>query len=651
MDLQISPSQDLLLLNVTHAGRVWLTAGRVVETATGPVTVRGHIPETSLGPIGRWNKATPAERAASRQEVLNSVGEGLAHALQAACELVAAYVHGCSKESLALDMVALKERWSSGTMNLDAYEIELAALLSSQRALKRQGEMALQIARSVKLADYPQMFEAAGRMRKLIAVLGPTNSGKTHDALCRLTEVKSGLYLGPLRLLALEGFARLNNEFKVKTSLITGEERRTVAGSTVTASTIEMLDTSRPVDVAVIDEIQMLHDPDRGWAWTQAVVGANASEVWLLGALSAEPAIRALAKRLNLPLEVRYKDRKHPLMVGKPLAQHPGYALQQAQAGDAFIVFSRKDALSLRDDLLSKKRSVACIYGALSPEVREREAARFASGEAEILVATDAIGLGLNLPIKRVVFTSVTKFDGVSRKELPVPLLQQIGGRAGRYGHSGDFGVVAGVTPAEHAVVSKLMSDKQPALEAKGFPIAAGPAYLQTMTALTGETRLEALLSYFKRYSDPGDGFFKPHVPEEQLRRAAELDALPGLDLADKLTFSMAPVPSQSETLDRVWRGWARAAAKGEKVRINFLGSNPRLADLEEAEDAVRLLSAYRWFAYRLPELFMDLDKANEQLPIWTSVVDAHLRSKYFQGLGTKKTGIPSWYWGPPTAR
>ena len=107
-------------------------------------------------------------------------------------------------------------------------------------------------------------------------MLGPTNSGKTHDAFERLATAASGIYLGPLRLLALEAFTRLNDEFGVSASLITGEERRIVEGSRVTASTIEMLDPTREIDVAVIDEIQMLSDPDRGWAWTQAVVGANA---------------------------------------------------------------------------------------------------------------------------------------------------------------------------------------------------------------------------------------------------------------------------------------------------------------------------------------------------------------------------------------
>lgn len=650
MDEATLSSTDFQLERRTQAGKVWLTAGGTVVTEVGALPVRGFISETLLASRARWSKALPAEQQRLERDARQKHTPALAGALVVAQSAVAAYVSSCRGEGLALDLPQLARHWGSGVRNLDQCEAELRTLLTEQRALKRQGHLALQIAQSVKLADFPSMFEAAGRTRRLIAVLGPTNSGKTHDAFCRLAEASSGVYLGPLRLLALEAYSRLNREFGVKASLVTGEERRMVADSRVTASTIEMLDTSAEVEVAVIDEIQLLHDPDRGWAWTQAVVGANASEVWLLGAPSAEPAIRALAERLGLPLEIRYKQRKHPLQVGSALAVQPSRALKEARAGDAFIVFARRDALNLRDDLLAHKRTVACIYGALSPEVREREAERFASGEAEVLVATDAIGLGLNLPIQRVVFTAVAKFDGHARSVLTAALLQQIGGRAGRYGQKAARGVVAGITPVEHAFVAKLMGEKQQPLPSRGFPIAAGPAFLQTMTALTGETRLEALLSYFQLHADKGDGFYRAHVPEEQLRRAAELDSLPGLSLADKLTFSLAPIPVKSDTLDRIWRGWAQAASQSEAIKMSFLGGAPQWADLAEAEDAVRLLSAYRWFAYRMPEVFPELERATELLPVWTSVVDQHLKSRDRQGVGGGSCGQPSWYWGPPAA-
>ena len=157
---------------------------------------------------------------------------------------------------------------------------------------------------SINLAEYPRSFDVASRMgRKFIALLGPTNSGKTHRAMEALANARSGVYLAPLRLLALENYERLQaarpHGEAIKVSLITGEERRLVEGATHVASTVEMLDTKTPIDVAVIDEIQMLADRDRGAAWTAAVCGAPASVVYLVGAPEARRAIEALAERLD----------------------------------------------------------------------------------------------------------------------------------------------------------------------------------------------------------------------------------------------------------------------------------------------------------------------------------------------------------------
>ena len=640
-----SPATDLRITRTLSSNRVWLAAGRRAAVLGEAFRLLGYLPETCLGQQVQWRRLSEDARNAAEQAMLGAQGAKLEQALESALAEIAAYLEACAAEKLQPNLRKLRERWASGEMELGKVGVELRQSLNDMRAQRRHRDLAEQIGRSVKLSDYPDTYPARRRTRKLIAVLGPTNSGKTHDAFERLAVASSGVYLGPLRLLALEAFTRLNEEFGVRASLLTGEERRIVEGSRVTASTIEMLDPVREVEVAVIDEIQMLSDPDRGWAWTQAVVGANAREVWLLGASSAEPAIVALAARLGLTLEIRRKTRKHPLVVGEALASNPGGALRRAKPGDAFIVFSRRDALNLRDDLLGLGKSVACIYGALSPEVREREAHRFADGDADILVATDAIGMGLNLPIQRVVFTVVQKYDGVKRGDLSVSLLQQIGGRAGRFGHRDEEGVVAGLTPNEHRVVVALMKSPQPPVEASGFQITAGTAYLEQIAEMSGDNRLEALLSLFMLHADCGDGFFTPYVPEEQLARAAQLDRLKKLSLPLKHVFSMAPMASQNETIDGVWRAWAYAANQGKRITLDFLPKSARKASLEEAETTVRLLAAYRWFGYRLPELFVDYELADEHLAPWIGAVDGHLRSRYKQGVGGGRKGIPSWYW------
>ncbi len=645
--ISLSHGPDLRFTRAVLDGKLWLSAGLEASLPAGSFKVCGYVDESLLATQAQWRKLTVPEREMVEAARTAQCRAKLEAAVVAAVVEASEFLTVCSAEGLRPNLKSLREQWASGELNLSTLEPLLAQSLSELRSAKRQLDLAQQISETVKLSDYPETFPAFGRSRKLIAVLGPTNSGKTYDAFKRLASARAGVYLGPLRLLALEAFTRLNDEFGVVASLITGEERRIVEGSWVTASTIEMLDTNRELEVAVIDEIQMLTDPDRGWAWTQAVIGANAGEVWLLGALSAEPAIRALAERLGLPLEVRKKERKHPLAVAdQALSAHPAGALRLAKAGDAFVVFSRRDALNLRDDLLAQKRNVACIYGALSPEVREREARRFASGEADILVATDAIGMGLNLPIQRVVFTSVQKFDGTNRAELPVPLLQQIGGRAGRYGHqAADEGVVVGLTPTEHQVVERLMKAKQEDLPITGFMVTPGAQYLEQLAQMSGDNRLAVLLSLFMMHCDRGDRFFIPHVPEEQVSRATQLDRLGNLPLRVKHTFSMAPMASNHEHIDQVWRMWARLANQGKTIPLNFLGEDPEKATLEEAETIVRLLAAYRWFGHRLPEVFVDHEAADVVLSPWISAVDAHLKSRMKQGVGGGRQGLPSWYW------
>lgn len=636
---------ELRFTQVPLDQKLYLCVGRDIPTVSGSVALRGYLKESLLGARAQWKKFPPEVREAKEKALRKREAQRLVAALDSAATAITEFLAICAEEELAPKLQILKVRWRSGETDLAVIPKALAQTLADLRGKQRHKLLAAQIGRSVKLSDYPDTFPARRKPRRLIAVLGGTNSGKTHSAFERLATADSGLYLGPLRLLALEAFTRLNEEFGVSASLITGEERRLVEGSRVTASTIEMLDPTQDCEVAVVDEIQMLNDPDRGWAWTQAVVGANADEVWLLGAPSAEGAIKALAERLNLPLEIRRTERKQPLVVGEALAQHPAAALKKAKPGDAFIVFSRRDALNLRDDLLALGLSVACVYGALSPEVREREARRFATGDADIIVATDAIGLGLNLPVTRIVFTSVQKFDGQSRGDLPVPLLQQIAGRAGRFGHVTEAGIVCGLTPVEHHAVAQAMGVKQWPIPSRGFQITAGTTYLEQIAALAGDDRLEALLSLFQLHADAGDGFFAPFIPEEQLARAASLDRFKGMPLRLKHILSMAPMSARDEVMESAWQSWAQATYKNQPVTLAFLPQKPDKATLAEAETTVRLLAAYRWLGYRLPECFTEYSHAEQILAPWITTVDRHLRSKRRQGQGGGYGKLPSWYW------
>src|SRR5690606_10069705 len=279
-------------------------------------------------------------------------------------------------------------------------------------------------------SDYPSLFPLARKLkRKLIFLCGPTNSGKTHEALHAACAAKTAEVLSPLRLLALEHFDLLH-EKGLSAGLVTGEEKRGDPGATHVARTIETGDFSRQVDVAVIDEIQMLADPQRGWAWTAAAVGIPATTVYMTGSPDAEPLVKKIAKITGDELEIRRLERKSPLKA------RYNCGIEDLRAGDAVIVFSRRDAHEVREKIRSMAHlSVATIYGALGPEVRNTETKRFTSGEASVLVATDAIGMGLNLGnIQRVLFTSTKKYDGKRERTLTPSEIRQIGGRAGRFG-------------------------------------------------------------------------------------------------------------------------------------------------------------------------------------------------------------------------
>lgn len=246
---------------------------------------------------------------------------------------------------------------------------------------------------------YAKSFTTDRTAREVHVYVGPPNSGKTYAALRELAAAPSGAYLAPLRLLALEGRDSLG-ELGVVCDLVTGEDRDIVDGATHVSSTIECVDFRTPLDTVVIDEAQMLFDESRGWAWTQALLGAPARVLIILCAAHAEAAVRAVLRTAGeTPGAARVFERKSgklavldapvklaDLQVGEEgrglLWPDPGCPAPttcaalpcpaHTQAGDAVVSFARMDALVTRDALLKAGREAAVIYGALPPEVRCR---------------------------------------------------------------------------------------------------------------------------------------------------------------------------------------------------------------------------------------------------------------------------------------
>ena len=274
--------------------------------------------------------------------------------------------------------------------------------------------------------EYPGAREMK---RRFILHVGPTNSGKTHDALERLKECGHGAYFGPLRLLALEVYDKLNSE-GLACSMITGEETLEVPGAVCQACTVEMLNDHDYFDIVVVDECQMVADPYRGHNWTRAVLGLRAEEIHLCMAPEAEDIIVQMIKRCGDQFRVvRHKRNTRLILETKP------YNLKRdLRKGDALIVFSKKSVLALAAHLENEGTHCSVIYGSLPPATRREQVRRFLAKETDVVVSTDAIGMGLNLPIRRIVFVETRKFDGVGKRTLNPEEIKQIAGRAGRYG-------------------------------------------------------------------------------------------------------------------------------------------------------------------------------------------------------------------------
>ncbi|KYN78285.1 RNA helicase [Clostridium sporogenes] len=272
--------------------------------------------------------------------------------------------------------------------------------------------------------------------RKFYLHLGETNTGKTYNSMEKLKKSKKGIYLSPLRILALENFEKLNKE-GVECDLITGEEEIKKKGAKHICCTIEKLDINAEYDVAIIDEIQMIDDDQRGSAWTRAILALKCKEIHVCGALSTKELIINIIEDCGDEYELKEYFRNIPLKI-----EQEAFKLKDIKKGDALVTFSKKKVLQLADYYGDLGIKTSVIYGNLPPEVRKKQYEQFISEDSNILITTDAIGMGVNLPIRRIIFMDIRKFDGNDMRYLTSQEVKQIGGRAGRLGIY-DIGYIA----------------------------------------------------------------------------------------------------------------------------------------------------------------------------------------------------------------
>lgn len=285
--------------------------------------------------------------------------------------------------------------------------------------------------------------------RKFYLHLGDTNTGKTYNAMDALRKAKSGMYLSPLRILALENFEKLNN-LGVPCNLATGEEEIIKEGANHTSCTIEKANIKKICDVAVIDEIQIINDNQRGDAWSRALLGMPAFEIHVCGAMSSKNLLIKILEDIGEEYEIKEYERNTPLIV-----EEKNFTINDVKEGDALVLFSKKRVLELAQTYSKNGVKSSLIYGDLPPEVRKKQYEQFLSKESKILISTDAIGMGVNLPIRRIIFMNTRKFDGEEVRDLTSQEVKQIAGRAGRKGIYNE-GFVATVTGNQNFIKNKI---------------------------------------------------------------------------------------------------------------------------------------------------------------------------------------------------
>uniref|UniRef100_A0A668U750 ATP-dependent RNA helicase SUPV3L1, mitochondrial n=1 Tax=Oreochromis aureus TaxID=47969 RepID=A0A668U750_OREAU len=405
--------------------------------------------------------------------------------------------------------------------------------------------------------------EARAIQRKVIFHAGPTNSGKTYHAIQRYLAAKSGVYCGPLKLLAHEIFEK-SNDAGVPCDLVTGEERTFVdpegraAGHV--ACTIEMCSVTTPYEVAVIDEIQMIRDPSRGWAWTRALLGLCAEEIHMF--------------TTGEKVEVHNYQRLTPFSI----LDHAVESLDNLRPGDCIVCFSKNDIYSISRQIEARGQECAVIYGSLPPGTKLSQAKKFNDPDdpCKILVATDAIGMGLNL------LTLMRKGEK-QMETISTSQALQIAGRAGRFSSKFKEGEVTTMHRDDLPVLKEILSHSVDPIE-------------DIFVSLSQVDGLYFVCSIddFKFLAD-----MIQHIP---------------LNLRSRYVFCTAPINKKQPFVCTSFLKFARQFSRDEPLTFDWvcrhiswpLAPPKNIKDLVHLEAVHDVLDLYLWLSYRFMDMFPD---------------------------------------------
>jgi ATP-dependent RNA helicase SUPV3L1/SUV3 len=474
----------------------------------------------------------------------------------------------------------------------------------SDRARRRPQQAVRQAERRIEIRLPSRSFPP----ERAVAHLGPTNSGKTHEALQELAAAGRGVYAGPLRMLAQEAHRRLGAQLgSERVGLVTGEERVN-EHAPVICSTVEMAPSGG--ELLVLDEVQWADDEERGSAWTRLLLAGEYRQILLLGALDALP----LVQRAFPEAELKVFERKLPLeWVGER-------TLRSLTQGTVVVAFSRRAVLALAGEVnrLHPGR-VAVLYGAMPLASRREEIERFLSGAADVCVATDVLGHGVNLPCETLLFAETTKFDGQERRTLLPWELAQIAGRAGRFGlvERGHVGVLTGIGwgEADPEVVRSALEPHVPLPGGYwGYRVVDEARIRPRLSDLsvTDPADLDAALVAWHRVA-VREWAVESWLAVESLQPIRlRLDAVQrrlrerGRRLSLEDTWTLVNAPVDEDGLELL--ATLALALTGDRIarpQLNFVLDSARLrgASLEDAEQAGREASILRWFALQYPDV------------------------------------------------
>ncbi|MFI8463822.1 SUV3 family DEAD/DEAH box RNA helicase [Stutzerimonas stutzeri] len=490
------------------------------------------------------------------------------------------------------------------------------AIRAARREHEEKMAFAVLLENNPRFVHYHKLYPARRLTRRWTALLGPTNSGKTHRSIEAMAAAERAIYLSPLRLMALENQERIES-MGVPCSLVTGEEEIIREGATHFCCTVEEFARFRHQhwDVVVVDEVQMMADSQRGWAWVDALVSAYTPQLMMTGPALIEPSLRTLCDLCEDKLVVQRTKRLSPVEV----ARH-ATTLERLEPGSLLVAFSRKLVLELKGMLESAGKSVSVVYGALSPEVRREQARRFREGEADIMVATDAVGMGLNLPAHTLCFYTDEKFDGIQNRQLKVQEVKQIGGRAGRFGHH-DSGEITALDPQTLKSIRRLFNSPDAPVDLSQFQVRPSIDHLSAISELMGEPSLLRSWLTFNRNINYGEAFIS--VLPDELAEWIELIDDPKIPLWLRWTFACTPIRGGFDSpASQHAQRWIKRVTEGHAIPMPklLLGS-----DLSSLESTLHVVETYLHLARSLPEHFPEHDDGEDARKLLNDAITREL--------------------------